>query len=565
MKLRIALVISLLILLVLSCQSSRAQVSFVQGAPNTTSGGGPFPATATYGSSVTTGDLEIVWGRFFGGSAGISVVDSCGTTLTLQASGTNSSSYLALYTGTFACTGSNTITFSNGSGSIGSFPEFVGYQYHNGFGSGWTIGTAAGPTTGFQFNPWSTTSINANLDDLVLAFFENETGATPSPSGWPAGCASSVGCSGFGSTIRPMAGQDVFAVDNLAVQSVAWFGKTDGVSGGTVGYMTLNVTPNGLPTNSGPRQRQLSQPVDVSSPSSPSTMTFPVNVLANSGLFAFLGNNGYTITGCTDTLGTTFVQKIAGSSLAISGYQQDVWFGITTSGGADTVSCTFTSGGSYTVNFVVEVQKVSAFDQVNSTANNTSAPVNSGNITTSVANETLFGLAEVNTTYGNSPLTLGAGWSAGFIFDDPTNFAAQLYTTQEFNVTTGTYALSGTYPGFARNLSAIFSLEGINPGPTITSQPGDQSVTAPATATFSVTATSSGGSLSYQWKHTAGTIGGATSSSYTTGATSGADNGDHYWCTVTDSNGSIDTRHALLTVTTPPPTGSETSVTISTH
>lgn len=71
---------------------------------------------------------------------------------------------------------------------------------------------------------------------------------------------------------------------------------------------------------------------------------------------------------------------------------------------------------------------------------------------------------------------------------------------------------------------------------TISAQPTAQSVTEPATATFSVTATATGSAtLSYQWEKsddsgsTWSPVGGATSASYTTGATTvGDDNGDQY-------------------------------------
>jgi len=97
---------------------------------------------------------------------------------------------------------------------------------------------------------------------------------------------------------------------------------------------------------------------------------------------------------------------------------------------------------------------------------------------------------------------------------------------------------------FHEVLVAMGSMTGdndtISPEITITVQPTNQSVTAPATATFSVTATRTGtGSLGYQWQiqqEGAGTwadISGATSASYTTGATAtgdgaGATDGDKY-------------------------------------
>ncbi len=464
----------LLICLALLCLSAdaAAQVGYVQGAPNTTSGSGPFPSTATFTSSVTTGDLFIVWGRFFSGSAGITVSDTCGSSLVKEADGTNSSSYLVVYAGTFACTGSDTITFANGSGSIGAFPEFTGYQYHNGYGSGWTIGTTTGPTTGFQFSPWKTTNFTAGLDDLTIAFFENETGATTGPNGWPAGCSTSVGCGGSGWNQRDMAGQDVFTVDNLDIQTVSPFAQVGNTTGGSVGYFTMNVTPTGVPSNTNPRQRQAVPSPYTTSPPSSFTITFPANVLSGSGLFYFTGSNGVTVTSCTDTLGTTFVAKTV--ALTFSGYQLDTYFGITTSGGADAITCNYTGSYSFLQNLAVEVQNTTGFDQTNG-GSGIGSPMSSGNVTTTQNGETLFGFSDINTSYPSAPLTLGTGFATAFILDDPPGFAAQYYIGQEFNQAIGTYSFSGTYSGFSRNLGVIYTLEGVPSGPTINTQPADAS------------------------------------------------------------------------------------------
>ena len=101
------------------------------------------------------------------------------------------------------------------------------------------------------------------------------------------------------------------------------------------------------------------------------------------------------------------------------------------------------------------------------------------------------------------------------------------------------------------------------PGPTITVQPGDRSVAAGATANFTVTATSTAGAISYQWQRSTdggstwantSTGTGATSASYTTGATtvSGgtANNGDRYRVLVTDANGTTTSASASLAVAT---------------
>ena len=83
--------------------------------------------------------------------------------------------------------------------------------------------------------------------------------------------------------------------------------------------------------------------------------------------------------------------------------------------------------------------------------------------------------------------------------------------------------------------------------PTITVQPTNQSALIGQTATFSVTATSSGGSLSYLWyKNTVTT--GVTTSSYTTGTLASSDNGGLFYCAVTDSNGTTNSNTVRLLV-----------------
>jgi Abnormal spindle-like microcephaly-assoc'd, ASPM-SPD-2-Hydin/Immunoglobulin domain len=70
------------------------------------------------------------------------------------------------------------------------------------------------------------------------------------------------------------------------------------------------------------------------------------------------------------------------------------------------------------------------------------------------------------------------------------------------------------------------------------------------TAKFSVAATGSG-TLSYQWKKNGTAVGGATSSSYTTPATSASDNNAQFTVTVTDMVSSVTSNAATLTVNSP--------------
>ncbi|MGC1089477.1 MAG: immunoglobulin domain-containing protein, partial [Candidatus Acidiferrum sp.] len=83
--------------------------------------------------------------------------------------------------------------------------------------------------------------------------------------------------------------------------------------------------------------------------------------------------------------------------------------------------------------------------------------------------------------------------------------------------------------------------------PTITTQPTNQTVTAGQTATFSVSATGTA-PLTYQWKENGANIPGATSSSYTTAATTSADNGSTFQVVVSNATGNTPSTTVTLTV-----------------
>ena len=91
---------------------------------------------------------------------------------------------------------------------------------------------------------------------------------------------------------------------------------------------------------------------------------------------------------------------------------------------------------------------------------------------------------------------------------------------------------------------------------TISSQPTNQTAVAGA-ATFSVTATASSGTLTYQWQKKESTAGsrwanvvGATSSSLAlTGLTTGADNGDQYRVVLGSDSGAVKVTSNAVTLT----------------
>ena len=83
--------------------------------------------------------------------------------------------------------------------------------------------------------------------------------------------------------------------------------------------------------------------------------------------------------------------------------------------------------------------------------------------------------------------------------------------------------------------------------PSITTQPANQTVSVGQTATFSVTAAGAG-PLAYQWQRGESNVSGANSSTYTTPATTTADNGAQFQVVVTNAAGSATSSGATLTV-----------------
>jgi PKD repeat protein len=85
--------------------------------------------------------------------------------------------------------------------------------------------------------------------------------------------------------------------------------------------------------------------------------------------------------------------------------------------------------------------------------------------------------------------------------------------------------------------------------PSIVTQPASQAVSAGQSATFSVVA-SGAAPLSYQWFKNGASVSGATAASYTTPATTSADNGASYFVRVSNAAGSVNSNSVALTVTT---------------
>lgn len=152
---------------------------------------------------------------------------------------------------------------------------------------------------------------------------------------------------------------------------------------------------------------------------------------------------------------------------------------------------------------------------------------------------------------GGTP-TVGTGYTDGGTFGSSVHFIRAQYKAIS---ATGNVNSDFGNAGFDRNNSVLVIFADATTQPTITSQPTPQMCGEHRTATFSVSATASAGSLTYQWKDNrtgsfANVIDGAggTSASYTTAFMEVSQTGRLYQCVVTDSNGSTTTSSVSVTV-----------------
>ena len=118
------------------------------------------------------------------------------------------------------------------------------------------------------------------------------------------------------------------------------------------------------------------------------------------------------------------------------------------------------------------------------------------------------------------------------------------WSSQQLLSTDGVTQVSTSLDPFFFHISGLGTTA---TAPSITTQPASTTVNAGATATFSVGASGTA-PLSYQWQKNGTNIGGATSASYTTPATTSTDNGATFSATVSNAAGSATSNNATLTV-----------------
>lgn len=219
-------------------------------------------------------------------------------------------------------------------------------------------------------------------------------------------------------------------------------------------------------------------------------------------------------------------------------------------GGSSTITATL---GAASISRGIYVEEWSGLDVTAPLVDNHEVTDTGANPTTNASN-TNGGSAGVLLSFGNQVngtpgITVGTGMTVRSATAWSTDTARGTAQYRVLAADTSTYTSNFVNATVDRvnQVAAIFKEQS---SPIISVQPASVCLASGETATFSVTAS---GSPTYQWQVFSGSwgdIGGATSSSYTTGTLSSADDGKQYRVNVTQG-GTTTSSVAIITITKP--------------
>jgi hypothetical protein len=259
-----------------------------------------------------------------------------------------------------------------------------------------------------------------------------------------------------------------------------------------------------------------------------------------------------TLTSLADTIGDGVSWVQAGTTVHDnnSGSNSYVYYKTvgTPSGGAKTVTLTASATAGMVLSIAAYRSSVAgtwSTDGFVSVINTTSTNPSPGAITTTAADGVVLGYVVKS---GATP-TAGTGFT---LQSAPTGYFGYEGVEDRITTAAGSYTAAWV-DGASSTWSTLGSaFKWVTGAPAITAQPISTTVaTGSSSIIFSVTAT---GATSYQWQRmpsggSFADIGGATSSSYTTGTVTNATNNlDQYRCNVTNASGTTASSAATLTV-----------------
>lgn len=305
------------------------------------------------------------------------------------------------------------------------------------------------------------------------------------------------------------------------------------------------------------------QQKDASAAASSTTLAsgnFVSNVTAGNFILvvaAYSNASAQTVT-CADTLGNTYVEVGSGIFSAGSSTGFRILYAKNISGGTNQVTATYGAACTNRGIYCVEYSGVDIIDPYFSgeiATQEQSAPgtganaISSGNTPTLQYQPALVFGFSYDVTGGTGNMVAGTGFTSR----QTSVWLATLGLEgcAEDKRVTSTSATSATFTDAAFGGSNVFLTAAVvfsEPnGPGIDTQPNRANVYVGQAANFTVSATTSGGALSYQWKDDGANVG-TNSNSYTTPANTLSDSGSVITCDITDANGTTTSNGAILNV-----------------
>ncbi len=468
-------------------------------------------------------------------------------------------------------TSSNTVVFSVGAtdsftvtagGSptpalslVGALPTGVSFNSSNGILSG----TAAAGTAGTY--PITFIAHNGVGADAMQIFTLTVGQGSNAPSiTSPNSTSFTVGVTGS-FTVTATGSPTPILSEAGALPGGVSFNGTTGVLGGTPIAGTGGVYPITFTAQNGASENTNSfvQKTDAYFPSATGaaskSVVFSSPVSAADLLFCTVGwetGNGSLIGSVSDSIGNTYT---ALPLVVNSPHQMQGFYAFSSGSGADTITVNFSGAGGIYIGIACGEWSGPTHLDVHAEAIGSSTTPTSGSVTPGNMGELLIGYADdaTNTWAARGAWMLrSSATNVRYGLEDQLSSAAGP-AAASFSIygapwTAGVAAFSS---GSLKSTSQNFTLNVVAFAPTITTQPSNQTISAGQTAIFMVAATGSA-PLAYQWQKDGLNVSGATSSTYTAPAATGADNGTQFTVIVDNSAGSAVSAAATLTVNTAP-------------
>ncbi len=321
------------------------------------------------------------------------------------------------------------------------------------------------------------------------------------------------------------------------------------LSGVSLGLLFLGSTffPMALHASSAPNPSFIQEKDNQINSGRTNSVTLPSPTTGGNLIVVYLIWDNTGRASVSDSLGNTYASAVGPTRWSNGKYSTQIFYAINLGGGLDTVTAKFAASvSSFGIVYAHEYSGVSQTAPVDvaSAAAGASGSLTSGSVTTTNVTDLLFA-GGVSASIVTSP---GVGWIAratshGNITEDKIASAKGSYSATASNGG-GAWAMqmvafkSGSINGSSGTSSSA---------PSINAQPESQTVTAGQAATFTVIATGTA-PLSYQWQKSGTAISGATAASYTTPATTTANNGTKFQVVITNPAGSMTSNAAILTV-----------------